>query len=269
MIALCTLGWLLVAAKCHAETNSVGETPDFYNFVARAERNRAASIRRDKDGAVVYIGFGELSDDDLLLISEQPSVRELVFYAPKVTDRGVAALQCMTNLISLTIARSNAIPVASELGELQHLNLWCSKLKPSDLPYLMKMTNLVELNARGAYDLGPGGIIAMTNLTHLKKLVLGGGWNSDTRQLVELTALSNLTSLEELDLYGFLTFGDEQLRQLASFPNLKTLELDGVNVSDNWSNIVSQFPVLTNAVVSVSDDPQTRPIKKPMWTRGR
>ena len=149
------------------------------------------------------------------------------------------------------------------------------------------MTNLEDLGLHGAWEMGANTISAMTNLTHLKRLVVGGGGEQPARAIAEickdgyenatdyigwrkletseLTALTNLASLEELQLFSFSDFGDEQLRKLGACTNLKSLLLNETRVSDNWTNIVSQFPALTNAEVMRFHDGEGREDQK--WVR--
>jgi hypothetical protein len=263
------------------------QAKDFSELAQRLEGRWPDTIRRDKDGAVVYIDPVGATDDEMVLISREPSVRELTFYGPQVTDKGIATLGRMTNLTSLKIARRDIMQTVCQLSRLQRLNLWCTRMKPSDLPYLIKMTNLEDLDVRGVWEMGTNSISAMTNLTHLKRLVLGGGggesparWIAEFRtnehgngtnwdgwdypKTNEFKALTNLTALEELQIFYFTNFGDEQLRELARCTSLKSLILHDTQVSDNWSNIVSQFPSLTNAERSIFD-----PRLSQKWSRAR
>lgn len=274
-ILLCFGGVLSTEAR----TNVVQKAKDFGDLMQAIESRCTNCVTRDKDGAVLRILAGFVNDDQLVQISREPSIRELSFVGPpkEVTERGMTALEHMTNLLSLQIARNNFMPRVSKMSQLRRLNTWCSRLKPPDLAYLIKMTNLEDLVIRGDWEMGSNAVSAMTNLTRLKRLVLGGGgdegscahWISEFQReghengtnwdgwhypkTDEFKALTNLTSLEELQIWSFTMFGDEQLRDLRQLPNLKSLKLYDTQVSDNWSNIVRQFPSLTNAERSVFD----------------
>jgi hypothetical protein len=152
----------------------------------------------------------------------------------------------------------------------------------------MQMTNLEELKIWSGSTFGSDAISSLTNLPHLKKLLFGG-WGDHFEQIKEvrvnggqsrtvydaerdprlkrILALTNLTSLEELEIYRFDDFGDEQLRKLASCPNLKSLKLNETGVSDNWTNILSQFPALTNAEAAKFIDGEG--LRKQKWHRDR
>lgn len=268
-------------------TNSLDGVHNFPELVQRVEKRCSTCVKRDKDGAVESIGEMEMTDDEIGLISLGPSVRELNCIWPKFSEQGMNILGQMTNLISLVIVRTNALPTVSKLTQLRRLHFSCSRFKPADLPYLIMLTNLEDLEIRGAWEMGAHSISAMTNFPRLKKLTIGGGGEYCTETIAdfrtngyeigtnwdgwrkpetsELMALTNLTSLEELQIVNFVDFGDEQLRKLASCPNLKSLVLTETKVSDNWTNIASQFPALTNAEASRFINGEGR--KEQKWTR--
>jgi hypothetical protein len=98
-------GWILAAARCGAATNYLDGVKDFPDLVQRIEENNSPqSIRRNKDGAVEYINLGFARDENLVLISQEPSIREVSFIGTRAAEKGFAALQQMTNLNSLAFA---------------------------------------------------------------------------------------------------------------------------------------------------------------------
>lgn len=282
-------GLILPAAMCGANTNYLDGVRDFPDLVQRVEKESRNGIRRNKDGAVEYIAVDAANDDSLVLICCEPSVRELRCIYPRCTDRGMSALEQMTNLTSLVIVRTNTLPTVSKLTQLHKLDLMCTTMKPADLPCLIKLTNLEDLDTWYAWEMGTNSISAMTNFPHLKRLIIRGG--GDRRDEIiancrtngyesgtnwdawrnpgpgEFTAWTNLTSLEELHIRAFADFGDEQLRLLGCLPKLKSLELMRTRVSKNWSNIVSHFPALTNAVAWLPDDTDESTFKPHKWVR--
>ena len=291
MLAILTglAGWILPAAICGADTNYLNGVRDFSDLVRRVEMESRDGIRRNKDGAVEFVALDVANDDSLILISREPSVRALTCIWPRCTDRGMSALEQMTNLTSLVIVRTNALPTVSKLTQLRTLNLMCTRMKPADLPCLIKLTNLEVLDVWGTWEMGTNCISAMTNFTHLRKLIIGGGGDRRADSITyfrtngyesatnwdgwrnpeagEFTALTNLTSLEELRISSFTNFGDQQLRLLNSLPKLKSLELKETRVSKNWSNIVSHFPALTNAVAWLPVDTEENTIEAHKWVR--
>lgn len=276
LIALGAAAGILTAANGRARTNYLDGVKDFDELVQRVEDRNQESIKRNKDGAVEFIALGFASDHTLELVSGEQSIREINFIGTQATEPGFAALQKMTNLSSLSVCggnrRGNSVELASRLSQLRRYNTVQTILKPSDLSYLLRMTNLEELKLPGAWFIGATAISSLTNLPHLKKLMLGGMGDARAEEEItylrtnsyyagtnwaawrkletsELTTLTNLVSLEELEIYRFSDFGDEQLQRFVAFPNLKSLILEDTRVSGDWRRIVSQFPALTNAEV--------------------
>ena len=273
----------------NAATNPSDGTENFKTWAEIIESGNTNNIRRDEDGNVVYIAGELVNEDTLPVISRQPTIRKLIGMQWDISAKGMAFLEQMTNLTALTIIHSNGLQSASKLTQLRELHLSCSRLKVADLPCLMKLTNLEDLSIRGVWEMGAGGMSSLTNLTHLKKLIIGGGGdpNSYAERIAgfrtdgyqsatnwdgwrkpetsEIMALTNLPSLEELQIYYIYDFGDEYLRKLSAFPHLKSLLLNETRVSDNWTNIVSQFPALTNAEVMRFHDGEGREDQK--WVR--
>src|SRR5580704_11142885 len=60
-------------------TNVVEQAKDFSELVQAIESHCTNCVARDKDGAVVRIWAGFVNDDKLILISHEPSIRELSF----------------------------------------------------------------------------------------------------------------------------------------------------------------------------------------------
>ena len=279
MTTLGVAGWFSAARSCGAETNYLDGVRDFDELVQRIEKRCPACVRRDKDGAVVDISAIGVTDDALAIISREPSVRELTFTRMNVTDKGIAALRQMTNLVSLRVAARNVVQVASNLSQLRRLDFWCSGFTPAELPGLIQMTNLEELRLGRGWTLGTNALAAMTNLMHLKKLNFHAGmYNEELAKwlglkgpdlavwrngklnpfLNQVASLTNLASLEELDL-EIQDFGDEQLKQLAGAPSLKrlTLALWNDRLSKDWRRVLEEFPVLENAEVWQGGTKQT------------
>jgi len=273
-----------------ADTNYLDGARDFKELAERMSERNPDSIRRDKDGKVVYIGPGPVSDDNLSLIIREPSIRELCLIGWRVTDKGLAALQQMTNLVSLKLASRNSVQIVCRLTQLRQLDMWCNALRPADLRYLIQMTNLEELEIPAGPMMGSNALTALRKLPHLKRLVFGDreyirdgpvkelrtennavrtiGDDQQADISKQLQSLTNLVFLEELELQDFEVFGDDELRRLGKLPRLKSLTLYDTPVSENWTNIVRQFPALTNAVARSFEERKEQRWVRERWGKG-
>lgn len=55
--------------------------------------------------------------------------------------------------------------------------------------------------------------------------------------------------VSKLAMYGVSNFGDAELNELKGLPQLRRLVLSGDRLTSAWSNMVENFPALTNVVI--------------------
>jgi hypothetical protein len=248
----------LRAAEVPAETHAL---------IEQIKRENADNVIYDKDGPVISVNLKAHTDTakKLRLLGQVGSLRQITVYGEFLTDEGIFALGEMTNLVTLRVSGNvtnhDIIPALSRLRQIQSLDFIAMPFVPADLPYICRMTNLVQLELSHAPALGEDLLPMLTHLSRLKRLWLSGDEDfPDVKIFAEVNALSKLPELEELYVYGFSDFHDEQLQGLRTLPKLKRLKIWKGNLSAEWTEIVRTFPALVHA--EIEQDGKTR-----IWNR--
>ena len=172
-----------------------------------------------------------ISDRSMPVLCNLPQLQSLIFwYAPRISDKGIACLKQRTKLSELYLAGTRATDIAIE--SIIHLEgLWSLSLRNT------RVTD--------------SGIAKLSGLKHLRLITLQGN-NITGRSLRELpnsphlglylqkcpicdegviAASEQLTNLKYLDL-NFTLVSDKSLHALSNLPHLEDLRLNNTSVTD-------------------------------------
>jgi len=158
------------------------------------------------NGVTYQIGLkGELLTDLTLgLISQMPTIRDLVFQGGTMQDKisadGISQLSALTNLDSLHIGcfgkmKPGLFAEICKLKQLRSLALDISMPPPVEYAYITNLDNLEVLKVNGCTNFNNDAAYAITNLTKLKTLTLRfDGVSSNVKSSFQL--MTNLTLID-------------------------------------------------------------------------
>ena len=109
----------------------------------------------------------------------------------------------------------------SSIPFLGHLDLSLSGMETDEFKYLTEFTSLLSLSLRGVETVNDRTLGAISSLTTLRELNLGGSFH-----LYRLDALNNLHNLQWLNLTQCYAITTERMTALQSLTALRRLKLD-------------------------------------------
>lgn len=233
------------------------------------------------DRYTTEITYGDISDDDLKLLTQCTNLRVLILDYQQITDlspltnlpleylsltgnqvSNLNPLSSMTNLQVLDLGENpvRSVEALDELTALQEVTLEATGITSVDV---FEGSSIQSLNVRGAWitdfsplescpnltrliagELPSGAVETLTGLTNLVELRLY------STSEVDLSYFAEFQKLQDLDLYGSTISHPEALVQL---PNLRLLNLGETGVSD--LSFLPDMPAMTD--VDLRNNPLT------------
>jgi beta-lactamase regulating signal transducer with metallopeptidase domain/Leucine-rich repeat (LRR) protein len=197
----------------------------------------------------------EIRSEDLVHITELPSLKYLYFRGPMITDYKMALIGKMTSLEELYLLDSEVGLGLKHLGglkSLRRLSLQGNKSRQLDqgMACLADLTKLEELDLELTY-IGDAGLAHLKGLNKLKRLYL---MKSDTtrREITDkgMAHLSGLAALEKLILPWGVT--DEGLAHLSRSDSLKELVVSGDGFGHKGLELISGMKSLRKLSIGVN-----------------
>lgn len=233
------------------------------------------------DRYTTEITYGDVSDDDLKLLTQCTNLRVLILDYQQITDlspltnlpleylsltgnqvSNLTPLSAMTKLQVLDLGENpvRSVEALDELTALQEVTLEATGITSVDV---FEGSSIQSLNVRGAWitdfsplescpnltrliagELPSGAVETLTGLTNLVELRLY------STSEVDLSYFAEFQKLQDLDLYGSTISHPEALVQL---PNLRLLNLGETGVSD--LSFLPDMPAMTD--VDLRNNPLT------------
>jgi hypothetical protein len=176
--------------------------------------------------------WGDLTDDDLEILSHRQTLKEIEFETcKKITDEGFQHLSLLLGLESLIIQDPKGLsPTAfwqlQNLPNLRNVKIQQAfSLENQQVEQFGALRNLEEIDFHGARNLS-GGYLSWHRLPFLKKLDLSGTQVADCH----LASIGNMRSLETLHLIGCDNITDSGCLQLMGLINLRNLWISSKNI---------------------------------------
>jgi hypothetical protein len=174
-------------------------------------------------------------------------VRTLLLQGCAVTDRGLATLRRLPNLVSLFVSNAavsdEGMSHIGQLRQLKELTLADTNVTDDGLIALQKSANLQNLQLQGA-GFSNRALKFIASVRSLKNLTFVGT-SIDGRQIAELSRLPNLASL----VMHRSDFRESSPEGFGSLRTVRSLELNGCYMSEDWVGILESR--LPNAKVTV------------------
>ena len=180
--------------------------------------------------------FAKTTDEDLAQLKVLTSLERLDLggRVSKFTNSGLAALEGMKNLRSLSLAGSKitdgGLSHIKGLTELRRLNLG-KLITDAGLEHLKDLTNMEDLDLAGN-KITDAGLKHLAGMKKLKRLDLSNTLITDAG----LEHLKGFTELKQLFLYANHGITDAGLKHLAALKQLKYLDLTATKITDNGGN---------------------------------
>jgi hypothetical protein len=181
----------------------------------------------------LYLDSNRLGDEDFAVFGTMLNLQELLWWgvSKKITDAGVANLDELTELQSLTLSNTEitdaAAPHLAKHTKLQQLSLGSTHISDAGLAHLSELTDLryLFLERTRVTD------AALVHLQHMKDLEILGV----SQTTVHGPGLANLMGLTKLRQIGMSSnpVTDEDLSHFASLSHLEELWLAGTRVTDD------------------------------------
>lgn len=167
-----------------------------------------------------FAGVDDVTDEDLLYMSDLTGIEELNLESTSVTDSGLTGLKGLSNLRSIDLSWSK-----------------CTAEGIKSLPQLLSLQE-IEANGVAGIEKLPR---YLEGSKHLEKLhilndVLGGGLTDD-----DLKPLENIITLKDLSLACHSKIGDAGLKHLIRLENLEKLNLMSCSISPECGKYLSSL----------------------------
>jgi serine/threonine-protein kinase len=187
----------------------------------------------DKPVTGVDLSASKAADADLVHLAAFPHLKTLNLYNVHVTDKGLAHLEHLTELTSLTLGNDpnftdDWLRHLKGLNELQEFNLIATGVTGSGLAYLHDAQKLAKVNLGQNPKLEDGGLAHLTGRASLRMLYLHNCAKVTDKGMENLTGLTGLT---DLALPG-TQVTDDGLAHLQEATQLGRLELTSLKVTD-------------------------------------
>ncbi len=179
----------------------------------------------------LWIEDPNLTDDDLLELSQLKHLQWLVIRGSKLTDSGLKHLVGLQEIQRLNVTYDKGITGAgmkelANLANLQSLNLAGTGVTDQGLKELARLKKLQHLNIQRT-EVTDSGLRELVGLKNLSTLYVGNTQVTDKG----LVALAELTTLRWLSLDS-TEVSDTGLKQLAGLKNLRFLDLRKTKVTE-------------------------------------
>ena len=234
-------------------------------------QNTYQTLQRSNWPALQYLDFSYSEIQDLSSLTHLTALQHLILKNCAITDEGLSALSCLTNLQSLNLYTCHGITgvglsALSNLTNFRSLNLEsCASTNAAGLAALSTLTTLQEL-LFFTNQIDDAGLLTLSSLTSLKILKLTFCeriTNVGLRVLSKLHALrelyfidgyrinddglrafTGLGALQKLCLSGCDQITGEGVRVLSNLTALEDLDLRSCNITDPGLRALSSFSVL-------------------------
>jgi Leucine Rich repeat len=172
-------------------------------------------------------------------LADHPTLDDVALQGQNLTDDHLASLLRLRRLRSLGLqapqAKGEPLADIGDLHDLEHLDLWQTKVPPSALPEIGRLKRLRTLHMVTC-PIDDDGLARLRGLTNLEDVHL----DSPDITSASWSTLGQFTKLRELHLEG-TNVGDDGMERVARLRALEDVSLYGTNVSDKGAVYLGQL----------------------------
>ena len=164
-----------------------------------------------------FTGGEHLTSEALNDLPTLDTVHELSIYDMPDIDKGIAAIERLHNVKSITISNIDITDKA-----LKHIG---------------NLKNLEEITAEGKCSIMSSSMAHLKSLDKLKTLNI-----EDGSQITGLDEVGKLVGLKKLSIYDNVAFSDQEINKLENLHELESLAISGDNIGDETAKLASNLP---------------------------
>jgi hypothetical protein len=134
-------------------------------------------LEYDPWGYVGAVELWDVSDNDVVSLSELKHVRRLHLYGPRISDQAILSFLHLKELTQLDLSgtgvTSECFPRLSQLSALQYLDLSDTEVSDNGIDHLSELTDLRELRLNGT-QVTDTGLESLIDLPRIRSISVDG-----------------------------------------------------------------------------------------------